>query len=53
MVTDPGVLENPGQGYAVVLSSGEEPNAFPLLFSKDLIKWEARGHVFPNNSWPK
>ena len=49
---DPGVLALPGKGYAVVVSSGEEPDAFPLAYSLDLVQWEHMGHVFPAGSWP-
>ena len=50
---DPGVLRLPdGSGYLGVVSSGSAPDAFPLIWSLDLVSWSPRGHVFPNHSWP-
>ena len=49
---DPGVLKLPDKGYAVVVSSGDATDAFPLSFSEDLIHWTPQGHVFPEGSWP-
>ena len=50
---DPGVLKLPdNSGYLSVVSSGMRVDAFPLLFSPDLVTWSLKGHVFPNNSWP-
>ena len=49
---DPGVLALPEKGYAVVVSSGDVPDALPLAYSTDLIHWTPQGHVFPNGSWP-
>ena len=50
---DPGVLQLPdGSGYLGVLSSGNSPDTFPLIFSPDLVSWSPRGQVFPNKSWP-
>ena len=50
---DPGILRLPdGSGYLGVVSSGNAPDAFPLIWSLDLVTWRDRGHVFPNHSWP-
>ena len=50
---DPGVLKLPdGSGYLGVVSSGNVPDAFPLISSPDLVTWTPRGHVFPAHSWP-
>ena len=50
---DPGVIQLPdGSGYLGVLSSGNSPDTFPLIFSPDLVTWSPRGQVFPNKSWP-
>ena len=51
---DPGILRLPdGSGYLGVVSSGNAPDAFPLIWSLDLVTWRERGNVFPNHSWPQ
>jgi len=52
---DPGILRlpDPEDGYLGVVSSGNVEDAFPLIWSQDLVSWSPRGHVFPNGSWPK
>ena len=50
---DPGVIRlHDGSGYLAVLSSGNSPDTFPLMFSLDLVSWSPMGEVFPNKSWP-
>ena len=50
---DPGVVQlHDGSGYLAVLSSGNSPDTFPLMFSLDLVNWSPMGQVFPNKSWP-
>ena len=50
---DPGVvLLHDGTAYLAVLSSGESPDTFPLMESRDLVTWTDMGNVFPNKSWP-
>ena len=50
---DPGILRLPdGSGYLGVVSSGNVPDGFPLIWSPDLVTWSPRGHVFPNHTWP-
>ena len=49
---DPAVLRLPGLGYLATISSGNEPDAFPIMFSPDLVNWTPSGHVFPRGAWP-
>ena len=50
---DPGIVPlADGSGYLGVLSSGESPDTFPLMVSRDLVTWTHMGNVFPNKSWP-
>ena len=49
---DPAVLRLPGLGYLATISSGNEPDAFPIMFSPDLVNWTPSGHVFPKGAWP-
>ena len=50
---DPGIIPlHDGSGYLGVLSSGNSPDTFPLMFSRDLVSWTPMGQVFPNKSWP-
>jgi len=50
---DPGIVPlADGSGYLGVLSSGESPDTFPLMVSRDLVTWTDMGNVFPNKSWP-
>ena len=43
---DPAVLKT-DEGYYLVATSNDAPDAFPLLHSGDLEHWEPRGFVFP------
>lgn len=52
---DPGALRLPdGSGFVVVATSdaNEQAPRFPILFSRDLVNWEPRGFVFPQDAWP-
>ena len=50
---DPGVIRlHDDSAYLAVLSSGESPDTFPLMVSRDLVTWTNMGNVFPNKSWP-
>jgi len=56
---DPGVLRLvDGSGWAMVTTSNNvsrrsNPYAFPMYYSRDLVTWEPRGHVFTGNrNWP-
>lgn len=48
---DPAVLRT-GEGYWLVATSNDAPDAFPILFSTDLNEWRHRGFVFPNGQLP-
>ena len=48
---DPAVLKT-GQGYYLVATSNDAPDAFPILHSNDLEHWEHRGFVFPEGHQP-
>ena len=39
-------------GYWLVATSNDAPDAFPLLHSTDLVHWEPRGFVFPQGQEP-
>jgi hypothetical protein len=43
---DPAVFKH-GQDYWLVCTSNDAPDAFPILHSTDLERWEPRGFVFP------
>merc|ERR1739838_1090492 len=50
---DPGVLSLPDNaGYVVVSTGVFNGNAYPIMFSTDLVNWQQRGFVFPSGSWP-
>ena len=49
---DPAVLRT-DQGYYLVATSNDAPDAFPILHSSDLEHWETMGFVFPQGSEPK
>jgi beta-xylosidase len=49
---DPAVLKT-DEGYYLVATSNDAPNAFPILHSDDLVHWEVRGFVFPEGSEPE
>jgi arabinan endo-1,5-alpha-L-arabinosidase len=48
---DPAVLKT-DEGYWLVATSNDAPDAFPLLHSSDLEHWETRGFVFPQGQEP-
>jgi arabinan endo-1,5-alpha-L-arabinosidase len=48
---DPAVLKA-SDGYWLVATSNDAPDAFPILHSTDLGHWEARGFVFPAGHHP-
>ena len=49
---DPAVLKT-GDGWWLVATSNDAPDAFPILHSDDLRKWEPKGFVFPAGNEPK
>jgi arabinan endo-1,5-alpha-L-arabinosidase len=49
---DPAVLQT-DQGYILVATSNDAPDAFPILRSDDLCHWEHRGFVFPEGRAPE
>ena len=48
---DPAVLKT-DDGYVLVATSNDAPDAFPILRSKDLESWEPAGFVFPEGDAP-
>ena len=48
---DPAVLRTE-EGYWLVATSNDAPDAFPILFSHDSENWEHRGFVFPEGEAP-
>jgi arabinan endo-1,5-alpha-L-arabinosidase len=48
---DPAVLKT-DDGWWLVATSNDAPDAFPILHSDDLKKWEAKGFVFPAGQEP-
>lgn len=48
---DPAVLKT-HEGYYLVATSNDAPDAFPILHSHDLQHWEHRGFVFPEGHTP-
>jgi arabinan endo-1,5-alpha-L-arabinosidase len=48
---DPAVLKTE-EGYILVATSNDAPDAFPILRSDDLRNWEHRGFVFPEGHAP-
>ncbi|MFL6733078.1 MAG: glycoside hydrolase family 43 protein [Sphingomicrobium sp.] len=49
---DPAVLRT-DDGYYLVATSNDAPDAFPILHSTDLVHWEVRGFVFPEGHQPE
>ena len=49
---DPAVLKT-SEGYYLVATSNDAPDAFPILHSADLRHWELQGFVFPSGKEPK
>ncbi|MBA2921245.1 family 43 glycosylhydrolase [Sphingomonas sp. MAH-20] len=48
---DPAVLRTE-DGYRLVVTSNDAPDAFPILRSRDLRDWELAGFVFPRGQAP-
>jgi arabinan endo-1,5-alpha-L-arabinosidase len=48
---DPAVLKT-DEGYWLVATSNDAPDAFPILHSHDLQHWEHRGFAFPRGQEP-
>src|ERR1700712_3894698 len=48
---DPAVLKT-DEGYFLVATSNDAPDAFPILSSPDLQSWTHRGFVFPEGEAP-
>ncbi|WP_114226872.1 MULTISPECIES: family 43 glycosylhydrolase [Sphingomonas] len=48
---DPAVLRL-ADGWLLTATSNDAPDAFPLLFSPDLHRWEQRGFIFPAGHAP-
>ena len=48
---DPAVLKT-DEGYYLVATSNDAPDAFPILHSHDLATWEPVGFVFPEGQAP-
>lgn len=48
---DPAVLKT-DQGYYLVATSNDAPDAYPILHSADLRHWELKGFVFPAGHEP-
>jgi hypothetical protein len=49
---DPAVLKT-DDGWWLVATSNDAPDAFPILHSDDLQHWEPRGFVFPEGQAPR
>lgn len=48
---DPAVLKT-DEGWWLVATSNDAPDAFPILHSDDLKKWEPKGFIFPSGKEP-
>jgi hypothetical protein len=48
---DPAVLKR-DDGWWLVATSNDAPDAFPILHSPDLEKWEWKGFIFPSGQEP-
>jgi arabinan endo-1,5-alpha-L-arabinosidase len=48
---DPAVLKT-DDGWWLVATSNDAPDAFPILHSKDLEGWEPKGFIFPSGHQP-
>jgi hypothetical protein len=48
---DPAVLRT-DEGWWLVATSNDAPDAFPILHSSDLKKWEPKGFIFPAGQEP-
>jgi hypothetical protein len=48
---DPAVLKT-DEGWWLIATSNDAPDAFPILHSSDLKKWEPKGFIFPSGHEP-
>ena len=48
---DPAVLKT-DDGWWLLATSNDAPDAFPILYSSDLRKWEPKGFIFPAGHEP-
>jgi hypothetical protein len=48
---DPAVLKT-DDGWWLVATSNDAPDAFPILHSRDLASWEPKGFIFPSGQEP-
>jgi hypothetical protein len=48
---DPAVLKT-DQGWWLIATSNDAPDAFPILHSNDLKGWEPKGFIFPSGEQP-
>jgi hypothetical protein len=48
---DPAVLKD-DDGWWLVATSNDAPDAFPILYSDDLEQWEPKGFIFPEGQGP-
>src|SRR5687768_5475316 len=48
---DPAVLKTK-EGYVLIATSNDAPDALPMLRSHDLVSWEPDGFAFPEGSNP-
>ena len=49
---DPAVLKT-DEGWWLIATSNDAPDAFPILFSEDLKGWEPKGFIFPAGHEPE
>jgi len=49
---DPAVLKS-DEGWWLVATSNDAPDAFPILHSNDLVGWEPKGFIFPAGQEPE
>jgi arabinan endo-1,5-alpha-L-arabinosidase len=49
---DPAVLKT-DDGWWLIATSNDAPDAFPILHSDDLEHWESRGFIFPEGHEPR
>eukprot|EP00052_Salpingoeca_macrocollata_P015336 m.122126 g.122126 ORF g.122126 m.122126 type:complete len:693 (-) comp19651_c0_seq1:23-2101(-) len=49
---DPGAFRYKDGLFYVATTSGDAPDAYPIMVSKDLANWEQKGYVFPSGTWP-
>ncbi len=49
---DPAVLKV-DDGWVLIATSSDAPDAFPISFSPDLEQWEHRGFIFPEGQTPQ